>query len=85
MVAGDVDITAVGRLQAELDAALARSPVLIDVSAVTFFSCAAGHILRDIQHSAPGSLTVVGAGRPVRRLLEIMHLDPLLTTGALAA
>ena len=32
-----------------------------------------------------GPLTITGAGRPVRRLLEIMQLQPLLTGEALAA
>jgi anti-anti-sigma factor len=85
VVTGELDIATIGRLHAELDAVLGRRPVQVDVSAVTFFSCAAAQMLRDIHQRAPGSLTVVGAGQPVRRLLEIMRLQPLLGTAAHAA
>ena len=87
VVAGELDIVTIGRLHAALDAVLAHCPaqVQIDMSAVTFFSCAAAHMLRDLHQHAPGPLTITGANRPVRRLLKIMQLQPLLSAVALAA
>jgi anti-anti-sigma factor len=86
VVAGDLDMVTIGGLHAALDAVLAHRPaqVQVDVSAVTFFSCAAAHMLHDLYRCAPGQLALIGAGRPVRRLLEIMQLQPLLGTTALA-
>jgi hypothetical protein len=40
-------------------------------------------MLHDLHQRAP--VTITGAGRPVRRLLEIMQLQLLLGTAALAA
>jgi anti-anti-sigma regulatory factor len=76
VVAGDLDISTTGRLDQELDAVLARWPVQVqvDLSAVTFFSFAAAQMLSGVRDRATGPLTLVGATRPARRLLEIMQL-----------
>jgi anti-anti-sigma factor len=84
VVAGDLDIATTEQLHTELDAVLTHRPVEADLSAVTFFSCATAQLLGDIQLRAPGSLTFIGAGRPIRRLLEIMGLQALLGTVAAA-
>jgi hypothetical protein len=42
-------------------------------------------MLHHLHQCASGPLTVTGADRLVRRLLEIMHRQPLLSTTALAA
>lgn len=79
-VSGELDIASIAGLQAHIDAVLTRhpAPLEVDLSAVTFFSCAAAQALRRAHLRAPGSLTVTGATPPVRRLLEIMQLQPLL-------
>jgi anti-anti-sigma factor len=86
VVAGDRDLATTGRLHAELDAVLAHRPALVevDLSAVTFFSCAAAHVLCVAHQDAGGQLNVIGAGRPVQRLLRIMQLQPLLPPSAAA-
>jgi anti-anti-sigma regulatory factor len=84
VVVGELDIATIARLRTELDAVLPHHPVEVDLSAVTFFSCSAAQTLGDIQLHAPGSLTIIGAGRPIRRLLEIMKLQALLGTAAAA-
>jgi len=84
VVTGELDLATLAELRSELDAVLSRRPILIevDLSAVTFFSCAAAQALRDAQLRAPEALIVVGAGRPIRRLLQIMRLQPLLAPAA---
>jgi anti-anti-sigma factor len=80
VVAGELDFATAGHLTAELDAVLGRRPdqVQVDLSAVTFLSCAAARVLRDAHQRATGPVTLVGVTRPVRRLLEIMQLQSLL-------
>ena len=77
-VGGDVDMGSAPALQAALCWALADSPSRLEVNlgAVTYFSSAGLQVLLAARHHAGDTLPVVGAGRPVRRLLEILQLQP---------
>ena len=86
LVSGELDLSTVGRLSDTLANVLAQQPdlVQVDLSAVTFFSCAAAHELwRAHQHTAI-PVNVVAARPPVQRLLHIMQLQPLLAAAVAA-
>ncbi|WP_169789887.1 STAS domain-containing protein [Actinoplanes subtropicus] len=55
IVSGELDIATIAGLQAELDALLTHHPVSVevDLSAVTFFSCAAAQTLRHATYAPP--------------------------------
>ena len=85
-VTGELDLSTINQLRDELTALLAQQPgpVEVDLSAVTFFSCAAAQMLWSTHRHATNPLTIVGAARAVKRLLHIMELLPLLTPTASA-
>lgn len=77
-VAGDVDAVSAPLLVSTLrDAARGGRRLHVDVSAVTFFSTAGVDALLASQHRTTGRVKVTGAGRPIRRLLHILDLEPL--------
>jgi anti-anti-sigma factor len=52
-------------------------PVTVDLTAVTFFSSAGADALLLARRSNEHRLSVVGAARSVRRVLQILALEPL--------
>ena len=77
-VRGDVDMDSAPALRTVLRRALADHPRRLDVDmgAVTYFSSAGLQVLLAAGQNAGDTLRVVGAGRPVRRLLEVLQLQP---------
>jgi anti-anti-sigma factor len=80
-VAGDIDAGTAPALAQVLARAMAANLCLveIDLSAGTFFSCAAVGVLCPArrQGTAAGTaVTLVGVGPPVRRLLSVLGLAP---------
>jgi anti-anti-sigma factor len=88
--AGEIDLDSAPSLSALL-IGLAEPGVslVVDVGAVTFFGCAGVDALLAAHHAAGGRLLLVGVGRPVQRLLEMLgllaiftgHRDPAAITG----
>jgi anti-sigma B factor antagonist len=84
-LAGEVDLSVSGAVLDVYDQAIAsmRVPRLyVDVSAVTFMDSSGLSALAVAVKRARargGSVSVVGAGQRVRRLLHIVHLDDLIT------
>lgn len=72
-VAGDIDAATAPALRTALDDATAGRPVAleVDVAAVTHFSLAGLRVFEDVQRRLGGTLVLLGAGRAVRRLLDL--------------
>ena len=79
-VSDDVDMDSAPALQAALCRALTASPrvVEVDLGAVTYFSSAGLQVLLTVWQQAGDTVRIVGAGHPVRRLLEVLQLQPVL-------
>ena len=86
VVGGDVDMDSAPALRTALRQALADHPRRLDVDlgAVTYFSSAGLQVLLAAAQHAGDTLRVVGAGPPVRRLLEVLQLQPTLVDWAAA-
>src|SRR4051812_10794763 len=84
---GELDAATTAGVHAQLDTALSRRPdrLLIDVSAVTFFSCTTARMVSDVNRRTGTPVTLTGATRPVHRLLHIMQLDKMLEPPTAAA
>lgn len=87
-VGGEVDLSSGERLRAALEAAEARvrppAPVVLDLSAVTFFGSPGWRLLADHYRRclAMGSdLRILARGTAVRRALETVGMDWLLPPG----
>lgn len=76
-VAGDVDDSTAATLRQILASAVTIDVgrLELDLTGVTFFSCAGLTALIGARHAAAGRLELVGAGQPVRRVLQLLHLD----------
>jgi anti-sigma B factor antagonist len=79
-IAGEVDVSSVGDVQAHIDAAFADGHALlaIDLTQVTFLDSAVLHALFRTLHRARGvggDLAVVCVDPSIRRLLEVFGLS----------
>ena len=72
---GDVDVTVADKIEERLRCALEDSPVLVDVSEVTFMDSKGLNLL--IHLYKPGFLAVTRGNRIVDRLLKITGLEML--------
>ena len=79
-VAGEIDQASAPQLRAGLAEAAACQPALLelDLTGVTFCSTAGLSELFMARDLLDGRLVVTGVRRPVRRLLEVLHLQPLM-------
>ncbi len=75
-VAGDVDVATAPALRAALEHATTRKPawIEVDVAGVTHFSLAGLRALDDVRRHFGGTLVLLDAGRPVRRILDVLGL-----------
>lgn len=77
-VAGEVDITTAPILRDQLCKAISTNPrhLVVDLSAVTFFSAAGIHALHTPRAAQDENqqLVLVGTGRPVARVLDICQV-----------
>jgi anti-sigma B factor antagonist len=78
-VSGDLDQASAPQLRECLNRVIADRPaeVEIDLLGVTFFSCAGLEVLVAAREALDGHLVVVGAGRSVQRLLEVLQIQTL--------
>lgn len=78
-VSGDLDQANAPQLRDCLNRVVADRPagVELDLLEVTFFSGTGLEVLLAAQEALHGRLVVIGAGRPVQRLLELMQMQPL--------
>ncbi|MFC4997098.1 STAS domain-containing protein [Dactylosporangium cerinum] len=76
-VAGEIDDSTAPALQEALARAIGddSSRLELDLTDVTFFSCAGLTALVGARHAAGSRLDLIGAGRQVRRVLQILNLD----------
>jgi anti-anti-sigma factor len=76
-VVGEVDDSTAPALQAALARAIGDDPsrLELDLTDVTFFSCAGLTALLGARHAAGSRLELIGAGRQVSRILQILNLD----------
>ncbi|MEV6930881.1 STAS domain-containing protein [Dactylosporangium sp. NPDC051485] len=84
-VAGDVDVSTAPALRAALEHATTGHPasIEVDVAGVTHFSLAGLRVLDDVRRGFGGTLVLLDAGRPVRRILEVLGLhDRFSRSGA---
>jgi anti-anti-sigma factor len=79
-VAGEIDQASTPQLRAALAEAAACRPALLelDLADVTFCSSAGLAELCVARDLLDGRLVVTGVRRPVRRLLEVLNLQPLM-------
>jgi anti-anti-sigma factor len=74
-VAGDVDACTAPQLAGVLAQAFATAPLVeVNLGRLTFFSCAGPGVLRRAHRRSRQPITLVGIGRPVRRLLTRLDL-----------
>lgn len=83
MVTGDLDNETVPALRRALDEIAATQPatIMVDLSAVAFFSCAAVTELLAARGRYPCALRVVNPAPAVTLILNILGLDTDLTRG----
>lgn len=78
VVTGEVDITTAPILRDQLCKAISTNPrhLVVDLSAVTFFSAAGIHALHTPRAAQDENqqLVLVGTGRPVARVLDICQV-----------
>jgi anti-anti-sigma factor len=82
-LAGEVDGASAGQMREALDLLAAAPPraVTVDLAQATFFDANGARFLfavNDLVATAGGHVTVVGAGAPIRRVLEFTRLDRVL-------
>jgi anti-sigma B factor antagonist len=82
-LAGEVDGTSAPEMREALDQLAAAPPraVTVDLAQTTFFDANGARFLfalHDVVAASGGHLTVVGAGGPIRRVLEFTRLDRVL-------
>jgi anti-sigma B factor antagonist len=82
-VAGEIDHSTAPTLREALAQAIADDSrrLELDLTDVTFFSCAGVTALFGAHRAAGGRLELIGAGRQVRRLLQLLALDTVLGPG----
>jgi anti-sigma B factor antagonist len=76
-VAGEIDDSTAPALREALARAVGNDSgrLELDLTDVTFFSCAGLTALLGARHAAGSRLELIGAGRQVRRVLQLLHLD----------
>jgi anti-anti-sigma factor len=76
-VAGEIDDCTASALRQVLASAatIDAGRIELDLTDVTFFSCAGLTALFGAQRAAAGRLDLVGAGQRVRRVLELLGLE----------
>jgi anti-anti-sigma factor len=82
-LAGEVDGASAAQMRNALDLLAAAPPraVTVDLAQATFFDANGARFLfavHDLVATAGGHVTVVGAGAPIRRVLEFTRLDRVL-------
>lgn len=79
-LSGEIDLAAVKDVEAEVDAATAdrREGLVVDLSAASYLDSAGVHMLYRLAHrrrTAGASTAVVAPAGPVRRVLELTHME----------
>ncbi|MCW2611311.1 MAG: hypothetical protein QOC93_1985 [Actinomycetota bacterium] len=82
-LAGEVDGASAAQMRQALDLLAAAPPraVTVDLAQATFFDANGARFLfavHDLVATAGGHVIVVGAGAPIRRVLEFTRLDRVL-------
>jgi anti-anti-sigma factor len=82
-LAGEVDGASTAQMRETLDLLAAAPPraVTVDLAQATFFDANGARFLfavHDLVATSGGHVTVVGAGAPIRRVLEFTRLDRVL-------
>jgi len=78
-IVGDLDAGTAVQLRAAFDRVLAQAPALLelDLAGVTCFSCAGVAALLAARRAVHGAIVIRATSHPVRRLLDILDLQPV--------
>jgi len=72
-VRGEVDMLTAPQLQDAIDQAAAQTmDIVVDLSAVTFFSTAGAHVVTNANNAGHGPVRVFAPTDPARRVLDII-------------
>lgn len=77
---GEVDITTVGRLAAEIDELVGRGfdAVVLDLRATPFMDSSGLHLLLEQTARADAQVTLIDGAPPVRRVIDVAGIRHLL-------